>query len=393
MVKTIKAKLEQNNILIFCLLSMLYLIAVYILSFNQASMYKGLFVSDFQAYYQTVQGVESYQYPYPIFFLTIKAFSLFCDTYMAASSAVVLFCGLNVVAMYFYVNRFLQNGLFGFSKQTIATFATFCLLFVGAIPLSTNGFWFVGIYSPNSWHNQTYFAARPFVVLSFFAAFYLLKRLYNDEKPDAFNWIATALTSLVCVMTKPSFAFVLLPFVAIMLLAKAIKTKFKSFKDCFVIGLAFIPTIIALLYQYVDVFESEQSMGGIGFALGKAWHIHNSSILLALVGGLLFPIVVAVFNLQKFKSFNAFSFAWGCVGVSLVESLVLYEKGYRLSHGNFMGGYMCAMIFVFTLSLTEIINQTATKRRYLLLAWLAFLIQLVFGIIYFFHVFMGGVYT
>ncbi len=388
-----KKKIEQNNLIIFCFLSLVYLLAVYILSFNQASMYKGEFVSDFQAYYQTVQGVESYQYPYPIFFLTIKAFSIFCDTYMAASSAVVLFCGINVLVMYYYIKRFIENDLFGFSKEVVATFATFALLFVGCIPLSTNGFLFVGIYSPNSWHNQTYFAARPFVVLSFFTSFYLVKNLFENKKTRKLDWVFAALSSLLSVMTKPSFAFVVLPLVAALLLVKAIKTKFKSFKDCFVIGLAYIPTIAALLYQYFDVFESEQSMGGIGVAFGKAWYIHNSSILLALVGGLLFPLVVLVFNTDKLKNINAFSFAWGCVAVSLLESLFLYEEGYRLSHGNFMGGYMCAMIFVFMTSLTEIINQHQLKRRYLLFAWIAFAVHLVCGLYYFAHVFMGGVYT
>ena len=389
---------NKDGMPLFASLLVIYMAAAAALFYLEAIAYNGVYPSDVMMYLDWARGLPTlYIFPYPVFFWVIKFFYLFMPIEPAETVALTLFCGAFATVMWLYIRKSLDGaGLGRLSCGNTAALAAFALLYVGAIPVTDQGFHYVGMFPPNEWHNATYMAARVFFLLAFITSAVGLRKLRYDNEVKLRDWLQTAAFALLAVLTKPSFPLALLPTVALVLLVILLIGRFKNFGNVFKFGLAYIPAGIAMLIQFYLNYLSPASTGRIYSYFGVVWYHFIDSVTLGVLGGMLFPITVLVFNLKKFKVLSAFTFAWLVWLTAFLQAAFLFESGERLTHANLFGAYIGASMMCFIVSIIHLIRETADKtrprRKYIFVSWTALAVQFAWGLWYFIFLLQGNKY-
>ncbi len=360
--------------------------------------------SDMKAYILEMQGLESgYPFPYPIFFKLSALVHSFLNNPPLSVAVMTTFLNcLTPVIMKWSMNRILYKRcdknrvLLG----ALISVCVFALLFVSMV-FPPKGMYlpgilniYAGVFTPNPLHNATYNATRPFATMVFF-----LFPVILDEYEEKINWkhnLWFGLFLLLTTMTKPSFTFIMVPAAGLIMLYRLIRSKFRGVKEFFLLGICFIPTFIALLYQFFGVFAPEgDGERGIGFGFAEVWSTYCENIPLAIGLALGFPILVLLLNLGELKKDKWYRFSWQMYLVSLVEILCFFEKGYRKYDLNFSWSYMHGLFYVFVATVMVLIRKTWKKEgKWWLIAaqWLALGWHLLCGIYYFNNIFQGNMY-
>ena len=429
---TKKNKWIDGSLFAICL--MVYGVLTFTLFCRQAyaSMdFQGLYASDFKAYILEMQGLDSgYSFPYPIFFKLGALLYLFLKApELSMAVAVTILNLLSPLFLKLCMDAVLLEGEKKqegkdnagrkaedkLSHRLLITASVFAIFFVSMV-YPPNGIFlpgiqnhYVGVFTPNPFHNATYNATRPFAILAFFLFPVILKEY--EEKINVKHNVVFGICLLLTTMTKPSFTFVLVPTAGLIMLYRLFKKKFQNFVPSVLLGLAFVPTFIALLYQFFGVFApAKDGESGIGFGLATAWRLHCSNIPLAIGLALGFPILVLLLNYRELLKNSWYRFSWQLLVVSLCEVLFLYEKGFRLPDMNFSWGYMHGIFFVFVGSVMVLLQRTwqeieafkgadESSRKMLWKSrvftgaqWLALLWHLSCGLYYFYGIFRGQFY-
>lgn len=366
-----------------------------------------LYFSDIKAYLQTMLGLESgYDFPYPVYFTLGKFFLLFTNVAVAGALAATLLNSLGVVVLYHYMKKVSRKYAEGtvFKKYVgfLANFLSFGIFFVSMLyapdgiqlPGVTNRY--LGVFTPNPYHNITYMATRPFAVLAFFLFAGILD--YYEEKTDAkeFFWFAASL--LLTTMTKPSYTLVIVSTAGLIMLYRLFCGNWKNFKRSLCLGLAFLPTFADLFYQFGGVFGKrslEGEMAGLGIGIGLVWKLYTDNIPLAIVLASAFPLLVLVFHIKEIGINTLYRLSWAQFIISVLELFLLYENGRRFSDANFAWGYMHGLFFVFVTSLLLLVKDTLEKREknYVLFAqWGLYGLHLFCGIGYFLYMWGGNAF-
>lgn len=408
--KTQRVKYFTYAFFAVCLIA--YSALTYHLFWHQAvqSMIKqtDYYQSDMKAYLQTMMGVPSgYDFPYPIFFQVGKFFMLFTYVEAAGALATMVLNSLGLIVLAYYMQKSLVETYSRLPHKEYMGFViiilSFSLFFVSML-YSPSGIYlpgikhkYIGVFSANPYHNATYLAARPFTIVAFFLYVRILD--YYEERTDIKEFFWFGLFLLLATLTKPSFTLILVSTAGLLMLYRLFQCKWRNFKRSFYLGLAFIPTFIALLYQFGGVFGKNSlagEEGGIGFGFAKAWLVHMDNIPLAIVLGLAFPLYFLLFHLKTLKRDTLYRFSWAQLLVSLLELLILYEKGKRFIDLNFAWGYMHGIFFVFVTSLILLVKDTLErKEKWYILAseWIGYAAHLICGIAYFMYIFRGEGYS
>lgn len=374
------------------------------LNFRQQAL--GMTQSDMEAYIQEMLGSNTkYAFPYPIYF------KLGALIHMVVSSpqysmviAAVLLCIGSAVLLKYYMDREIkgwvrENGLHVVWQQgALGTMAAFSLLVVSMLYVPTGyrfsgiPFAYVGVFSPNPFHNATYNAARPFAIVSFFLFAAILPEY--EKKADWKKYMAFGISLLLTTLTKPSFTLVLVSAAGLIMLYRLISSRGKGFMAALKLGLAFLPTFAVLLYQFMGVFAPEEESGiGVGFL--TVWTHYCGNIPLALVLAAGFPLLVLLCHVKELGRQGLYRFSWQIYLVSLAEFVFLYEKGFRLVDANFSWGYMYGLFFVFVTSLLLIIRDSLQRRgrRWVrLLQWAMYGVHFLLGCNYLYGILLGESY-
>ncbi len=441
--------------------------------------------SDMKAYILEMQGLESgYSFPYPVFFKLAALIHLFAPPEWSVAITVTLLNGLAMAVTKLALDHMVLPGLErGFRKRfgrngtgvccwlprVLVSFLAFSLFFISmlypppGIYLPGIRFRYVGVFTANPFHNATFMAARPFAILAFLWYVKLLPvyekgpgqwqgkvSLRNpdgpagdgtDKKANPADYVLFSLFLFLATMTKPSFTLVLVSTAGLLMLYRLIRCGFRNFLPAVQLGLCFVPTFGALLYQYKGVFvPGEGQEGGIGFCLGDVWADYCDNIPLGIGLAIGFPLLVLVFNRKQCGKNTLFRFSWQMYLVSLAEAFFLYEKGFRKVDFNFSWGYMYGIFFCHLGALVVLLGQTGKllegkscalgetpackekadgKRRlpgktkfpgpdavpgngkastrgadsiWISLQWLAYLAHLLCGLLYFKDLLLGGTY-
>lgn len=314
--------------------------------------------SDIKAYMLEMQGMDSgYSFPYPIFFKLGAFIDLFCTPELAVALAVMLLNGFAMVVVKLAMNRVVLSGLGGGGRcmgwRVAVSLASVSLFFVSmlytpaGIYLPGIYFRYLGVFTPNPFHNATYMAARAFAILAFL---WYVKLLSVYEKGVAVggkrDYLLFSLFLFLATMTKPSFTLVMVSTCGLLMLYRLFAAGFRNLVSTVGLGLCFIPTFLALLYQFKGVFVPEGGEeGGVGFCFGEVWGQYCGCIPLAVCLGVGFPLLVLVCNLREFRKGSLFLFSWMFYVVSFAEAFFLYEKGFRKPDFNFSWGYMYGIFF------------------------------------------------
>ena len=210
---------------------------------------------------------------------------------------------------------------------------------------------YLGAYNGNIYHNMTLLFSRtpiPLVLLCFF-------RLWDDRHTalKGRDWLGLALWLLLSTLFKPSFLGAFAPAVFVMLVWDFVKTRARGFKNELLIGLAFIPALLALVWSSSALFAEDFAGTSSGVAL-RSWTL--AGLLAALVmylRGLLLPIWSwATQGVREKEQRGHLAILAGVLGVSILEALVLTETGFRANDGNFEWGSLSLYPTVFGLAVT-----------------------------------------
>lgn len=403
-----KNKLRATDIFFYILL-LGYTVLMCFLFFRQACEYQGIYYSDMRAYIEHAQGIEGvYSFPYPVMFWLTKLFAVVFSWEMAIALAVALLNSLSVLLVKHYAGQLLKET--NWSNQVsrvlewilpVIVFAPFFLSMIySPRGMAFLGFDYIyrcmGIYTPNPFWNATYLATRPFSILCFFQGICLLR---HYEK--SFSWkegAAFGVSLLLTTMTKPSFTFVIVPVMGIIMSWRLIAERFGTLRNTIYLGLCFLPTGLVLIYQFFGIFTGENVQGeqtGIGILPGAVWHLYSKNIPLSIFMGLAFPLFMLLMNLRECRKNTLWRFAWQLLAAGLISFFFLYEKGFRMEHANFSWGYMHGMFFVYLMSVFMMVKNTVEWRKswravFLPAEYVAFLIHMICGVNYFIYVLQGN---
>ena len=378
----------------------------------------GLYHSDMKAYILEMQGLDSgYSFPYPVLFKLAATIHLVTASFtggaeLAMALATMLLNSGAMIALKVMLDKHvganLQEAMPGkpWLPGILTGTAAVSLFFVSMVYPPTGiylpgiKYKYLGVFTPNPFHNATYMAARPFAILAFFKYGELLP-VY--EQPNAVrehkrDYILFAIYLLLATMTKPSFTIVLVGVAGILMLWRMFRSRFRNFVPTVWLGVCFIPTFMDLLYQFRGVFVPQEGQeGGIGFTLGHVWLQYCGNLPLAIGLAIGFPILVLLLNYKELHKDSIYRFSWQVYVMSFLMAFFLYEKGFREMDFNFSWGYMYGIFFAFVGALLVLLRATAnadTRKRRIVVAvqWLAYLWHLVCGVYYFWGFLQGAMY-
>lgn len=371
--------------------------------------------SDMKAYILEMQGLESgYSFPYPIFFRLAALVHLFASPEMSIALTLVLMNGLGIVVTKISFGRILrtgagEGGVQPWYRGVVITLLSFSLFVISmlyppkGIYLPGIRFRYLGVFTANPFHNATYMAARPFAILAFLWYVRLLDVYEAGVGKNRKDYLLFALALFLATMTKPSFTLVLVSAAGLLMLFRLFRSGFKTLLPTIQMGICFIPTFLALLYQYAGVFvPKEGKEGGVGFCFGDVWKEYCDNIPLGMCLAVGFPLLVLLLNLKEIKTDTFFRFSWLMYLVSFAEAFLLYEKGFRRVDFNFSWGYMYGIFFCHLTSLLLLARLTVKHRMnsrnerkegiLLLAQWLAYLWHVLCGVLYLGDLLAGGTY-
>ena len=378
----------------------------------------GLYHSDMKAYILEMQGLDSgYSFPYPVLFKLAAAIHLVTGFFtggaeLAMALATMLLNSGAMIALKVMLDKHVgvelqkampdKRWLPGILTGTVAVSLFFVSMVYPPTGIYLPGikYKYLGVFTPNPFHNATYMAARPFAILAFFKYGELLpgyeqKNAVREHKRD---YILFAIYLLLATMTKPSFTIVLVGAAGILMLWRMFCSRFRNFVPTVWLGVCFIPTFIDLLYQFRGVFVPQEGQeGGIGFTLGHVWLQYCSNLPLAIGLAVGFPILVLLLNYKELRRDSIYRFSWQIYGMSFLMAFFLYEKGFREMDFNFSWGYMYGIFFAFVGALLVLLRATANadtrkKKTAVTVQWLAYLWHLVCGLYYFWGFLQGAMY-
>ena len=369
-----------------------YLFVTLVLFYNQAASSQGrlgTFHTDMVDYLEFLFKGERdpYTYAYPVVFNLIVFFSKFTSPAAAAAFAVTLINSFTPIIIKYYFDKFI-----GKDKGMLNSILTFVLLFVTPIFTGViNCNMYLGVWSPNTMHNAPILATKGISIIAFFSFFSLLKSY--KTKIDGKEFALFCVSMFLSVLSKPTFAFVFLPTVGLYLLFELVSSKFKIIKRSLLFFVAFIPSFIALIYQYFILFD-ESGDNKIVFGFGTVWHLLVNNLPFAILCGLAFPIFVAIYNYKAFLKSTIYRITVYFVLVGIGEAYFLQEAGERMLHGNFMWGYCHALFFAFFVSLILFVKTFRQKGLfYRVFGILLTTAHLISGIVWFVYQFLGRPYN
>ena len=406
----------------------------------------GLYHSDMKAYILEMQGLDSgYSFPYPILFKLAAAIHLVTSSLdtgaeLAMALATMLLNSAAMIALKVMLDKHVGPDLrramaAGSAKLSggrngkewipgvITGIVAVSLFFVSMVYPPTGiylpgiKYKYLGVFTPNPFHNATYMAARPFAMLAFFKYGELLP-LYEQEnawKEHGRDYLLFSVYLLLATMAKASFTIVLVGAAGILMLWRMFRSKFRNFLPTIRLGICFIPTFVDLLYQFRGVFVPQEGQeGGIGFTFGHVWMQYCSNIPLAIGLAAGFPILVLLLNYKELRRDSIYRFSWQIYVMSFLMAFCLYEKGFREMDFNFSWGYMYGIFFAFVGALLVLLRATARAcekaaelqagsnpetrskccriRVVIGIQWLAYLWHLICGLYYFYGFLKGAMY-
>lgn len=426
-IKKSQTKKYSNSVIdwaVFALLLTAVSVITLILFHRQTLGNPGWYHSDMKAYILEMQGLESkYSFPYPVFFKFAALIHLFADPELSVAIATMVLNSLAIVLTKISFNRLalgeleaafcscrgraaettgsgaeeaaesraaaLGNGAeealgekgggrrdFSWLGGIIISMAAVSLFFISmlyppdGIYLPGIKYKYLGVFTPNPFHNATYMAARPFAILAFLWYVKLLpmyekggeKQERETLKPALLDYILFSFFLLAATMTKPSFTLVMVSTAGLIMLYRLFRTGFRNFVPTVQLGLCFLPTFADLLYQYKGVFvPGGGEEGGVGFCFGEVWAQCCDNIPLAVCLAVGFPLAVLVMNWRECRKSTLLGFSWQFFLVSFLEAFFLYEKGFRKFDFNFSWGYMCGIFFCHFGALIVLLQVTARR--------------------------------
>lgn len=246
---------------------------------------------------------------------------------------------------------------------------------------------YLGLGTPNPWHNPTYLFAKPFALALFAGSL----RWFEGRQNGA-NYLLLGLLALLSMWAKPSFSLAFLPAIAFFGLWQWGFGGRPRFGQLLALGIALLPSL-ALLWWLNRSLYTGQEEHGLTFAFAKVWsfYVPLQAIPLKILLASAFPLFVLGRSWGHWPKSLQLSL-WIYL-FSLLIFLCLAEKGPRFDHANFIWTYYFGLYFIFLTSLEVFFTQKqAWSKFYQYLGYGLLFAHLFFGLFYFAKIFLGGHY-
>lgn len=323
-----------------------------------------------------------------LYFITIAFFAGFSKYKLMYYAASIFIISLSLTAKYlintFYTVKYsLVNT--GLNKQVVFTAAS--LMFVFCLPglnFFEQGDFLLGQLASNTWHNSTVIFLFPFAIVLFFEFFGFIQNFERKKIPLLIFLI------VINALIKPSFLFTIMP--TVMLWGVIIKNK--NYRKILISLSALNLLALALIFvQYFVIYIPVQTVSSlpckdctdsVGIEPFAVWKYYSLSIPVSFASSLFFPLLYFIISKGSILKDRLVKFATINWLIGLLIYIVFIETGGRKYHGNFgwqmiIGNYL--LFFVLAIKLFNNANEKKSIAYKILL--LAFLLHILWGVVYF----------
>jgi hypothetical protein len=267
------------------------------------------------------------------------------------------------------------------------------LMFVFAIPLPgyfVNGFFYIGNFVPNVWHNSTTIFLFPFAIILFYLSYMQLITLSLRRN----IWISILI--ILNVFIKPSYLFVFVCVYPFFLLYKyKLNKEFWLGIGPVLFGIFLVVLEYCMIFQNANLHNKEMSAVIFKPFVSYTYYSHLWQLPLSLIFSLLFPISYVIMRFPKLKRDLLFWFTFLSFIVALLIYFLIAESGPRATHGNFywqivICTWLCFFITVIAL-LKDIESMGLTMKNRFLLS--LYSVHVLIGVVYFARLFIVKSYS
>ena len=209
---------------------------------------------------------------------------------------------------------------------------------------------YIGAYNGNVLHNMTVLFSRSFIPFDLLLFF----RLWDArrERLELRTLLAFALCLLVTTLFKPNYLGAFAPLAFVLLVIDFIRTRARGFKNEFLIGLAVVPSLAALVWSASVLYAADFA----GTSSGVALRVMSLSVFLGMLvmyfRGLLLPIwSFALQGPREDEQREHLQIFTALCGVAIAEALFLTETGWRAAHGNYDWGALALYPSLFSIAI------------------------------------------
>jgi hypothetical protein len=338
--------------------------------------------TDFRPHYGLTERLAEFGEvpPHPLFHLCLLALALGHNPLVYPGVTAALLALALAGRAYLSALLFSAHGLTSFARL-----AGLCLALVLVMP-APNWWRFPGVYvgmvSPNVWHNPTGVFAMPFALLLF---------LLGVRALDAPGFRAAAAVGgamVLSLLAKPNYVLAFAPCFAVALLVAAGRAvrerRLTAAAALGQAGVIFVPALAVLGYQFGKAFgQGSPGEGRVSFDPLAAWSLVTPNVTYvpaSILLGIAFPLAVtALYGRQALRD-RPVVLAWAVLAVAVAQYTVLFEAGGRAQHGNFAWGMVLAAHVLFVACCDLLIRQPPGVAR-----------RIAFGVLGV-HVFSGFLY-
>ena len=384
-------------------LILLYAVSAY-LFYKQTLKPGGRYPSDTSVYVRISKekhGVRLITWIYNYLY-NLRGDTLYIALYMAA--VVVLTVIVNYFVIKWYLDRAkgqLRQGAAasGGSSWTFsgmeefdlardaARLASFVMLFTGSMYLPVlHARFYRKSWCTYAWHSPT----QQLMILFAMISLLLFLKMYDTymDYINPFMWIGLMITSVMSVWAKPSFMLVFIPtLIIVFLIELAVHVKdgmtLKRFRRLFLFGLSMVPTGFLILFLNSSIY-GEGSKNKVAMSLVREGGF-GYNVYAAAFCGLLFPALVFLFNLKKFRELP-YQIAAGMLTFGIAEWALFQEVGTRAKDGNFAWGRQFGCYYVFLCAICVWIDNFRDESFMGGRKWLKNIYLIITGIILAIHV-------
>ena len=209
---------------------------------------------------------------------------------------------------------------------------------------------YIGAYNGNVLHNMTVLFSRSFIPFDLLLFF----RLWDArrERLELRTLLAFALCLLVTTLFKPNYLGAFAPLAFVLLVIDFIRTRGRGFKNEFLIGLAVVPSLAALVWSASVLYAADFA----GTSSGIALRVMSLSVFLGMLvmyfRGLLLPIwSFALQGPREDEQREHLQIFTALCGIAIAEALFLTETGWRAAHGNYDWGALALYPSLFSIAI------------------------------------------
>ena len=281
---------------------------------------------------------------------------------------------------------------------------SFLLMIMGPlyVPRYTQ-YYYLGQGTGNIWHNPTNIAVKGIAVLAFMVIGLLLQRAGRNRKWYLFLAVLLVLSALA----KPSFLQGIIPGVGLYMLIKCIYELYQEkrknhfvleCKNCLKIILAFVPAVCVVAFQFYVSFFGGEAGDGIGISYGYVLHQFSVNLFYSFLFAFIFPLTVLLIDFKNVIKDIFFQIACCYELCAWLESALIFEKGARAAHGNWLWASYLSMFIVWMVSMMRFCRYINRQEEFsykkaigICLGGGAFILQVLCGFFYWYNIATGKI--